>query len=181
MIATAVVSAENVFDTEIQVFDYLVDEQICSFSLEGNFPIACVIESNGLTVIGNKYTAFYSINGDYISRYPYDIPPVDFSVNKSSIQLLFKEEGFDIEYRSVALNEDGGLKYEWTISSTVFDAEVYGNWTYCLIEGYLLATDGEHFYEIYVEGVNGNSKLLSFDEGIVYVCTDNASPLYFIP
>ncbi len=181
MIATAVVSGNNTFDTNIQVFDYSDKTELYSTTVNGNFPLSCDIGNGAFTLIGNKFTSFLSGEGETVSCYSYSEAPVDFSVNGDGVMLLFKKNGFEIEYKSVILNGSGSVVYENVIPSTVFDAEVYNGWSYYLTERRLIATDGENTFDILTEDINAASKLLSFGDGKVYVCTDTAAPLFFFP
>ena len=182
MIATVTDSADNSFLTEIQAFDIIAQKEIYSVSSENNFPLECRIASDFFVLIGNNSAVFYGDDGavkgiyDYSGRSPYN-----FSIKEKGTVLLFKTEGFNSYYNAVVLNETGNVNYEQRFTSTVFDVDVCGDWSYYLTENELLCTNGKENRVFSIDGVTVGDKLLSFRDGKVYVCTDTAAPLFTVP
>ena len=182
LIITAVGSGGNAFATDVQVFDIVNKQEAFVTTEYDNFPLACSITSVGFTVIGTKYVSFYDFSGELINTYSYDGKvPYDFAINNASAAIIFKEEGFDLEYSSIVLDESGTVKYEYDLYSTVIDIEICGKWSCYLTEDHLICTDGETIHKFDLDKVTEKSKLLSLDNGSVYVCTDSAAPLINLP
>lgn len=182
MIATASTSDDNSFASDIQVFDIIGQKELFSVSSADNFPLECVISSESFILVGNNYTAYYSPSGSTLGTYDYSgETPLNFSVNENGTVLLFKNQGFNSDYKAVVLNESGQVNYEQCFTSTVFDVEVCGEWSYYLTENELLCTNGKDSRSFAVDGISTGDKLLSFEGGKVYICTDSSAPLYSVP
>ena len=182
MIVTASESRENSFTANIQVFDIARQIELFSVSAADNFPLKCSIISEGFALVGNNYSVYYSVSGSMIGKYDYPgKTPINFSINNSGTVLLFKNEGFNSYYNAVVLNESGNVDYEQSFTSTIFDVDVCGDWSFYLNENELLCTNGKDMKVISTDGVGAADKLLSFEGGKVYVCTDTSAPLYTVP
>ena len=182
IIVTASHSVDNSFAADIQVFDIIAQKELVSVSAEDNFPLECSISSQSIVLVGNNYTVYYDIDASIKGIYDYaDKKPYNFSINENSTVLLFKNEGFNSYYNAVVLNGSGGINYEQSFTSTVFDVEVDGDWSYYLIENELFCTNGKDKSSYSIESVTADDKLLSFNDGKVYICTDTAAPLYSVP
>lgn len=182
MIATASDSDNNSFSNEIQVFDIKEQRELFSVSAPDNFPLECIISKEGFELIGSKCAEFYSFDGRITGTYDYNgKTPINFSQNNGSTILLFKNEGFNSEYRAVVLNETGSIIYEHSVISTVFDVEISNKWAFFLTERFLICTDGDTVHKLEVEAVKAGNSLLSFDDSKVFVCTDTAAPIYTVP
>lgn len=182
VIASASVSDSNSFITELQVFDYNEQREIINVTAEDNFPLKCSITSDGFILVGTNATVFYNADGSVLSVYKYDgMAPYDFSVNGDGVVLLFKDSGFDIEYRAVVFDKHGESTLEKILTTTVFDVDSNNGWLYYLTEGSLICTNGSDVYDFSVKNINERSNLLSLENGGVYVCTDTSAPLFMIP
>jgi hypothetical protein len=182
MIVTASESRENSFTANIQVFDIARQIELFSVSAADNFPLKCSIISEGFALVGNNYSVYYSVSGSMIGKYDYPgKTPINFSINNSGTVLLFKNEGFNSYYNAVVLNESGNVDYEQSFTSTIFDVDVCGDWSFYLNENELLCTNGKDMKVISTDGVGAADRLLSFEGGKVYVCTDTSAQLYTVP
>ena len=169
------------YDVKINLYDINRNETVCDLEIKSSFPLSCKISSSGFFIVCKDELINYETDGKEINTFSFNGRTVtDFELTYDKAVLLFDNSGYDISYTLVALNESSTVLYENEITSTVYDIEICGNSTCLLVDNRVLVLNPQGERMIHIDISATGSRLLAYNDHVLYLCTDSAAPLFDI-